>query len=142
MTLRIVVSASTPRNTPRRTSDIRRHSDGLKEAGEKYSATASQASLVWVFAHRDDVIVSPGTQRPIRLPVYPTLNPGQGSGKGRPSPEGVHAVRGVADTANTVEGDRCLRIPFSLSSERRWQYSMNIRGSAMHQIDRRSDGRA
>jgi len=47
MTLRIVVSASTPRNTPRRTSDIRRHSDGLKEAGEKYSATASQASLMW-----------------------------------------------------------------------------------------------
>ena len=89
MTLRIVVYASTPHGTPRRTPDICRHSDGLEEVSEKHGATASQAALLWAIAQEGDVIASPGTARP---PVCQTPNPGQRTEKFKPSPEGAQGV--------------------------------------------------
>ncbi|KZP08099.1 Aldo/keto reductase [Athelia psychrophila] len=91
---RLTVARYSKENFP----NILRLADGLKEIGEKHSATAGQVALAWLLAQGDDILPIPGT----RSVKY--LQENLGAAKVQLTPEDLSEVRKVALAADVAQG--------------------------------------
>ncbi|KAI0784122.1 NADP-dependent oxidoreductase domain-containing protein [Abortiporus biennis] len=94
--IRLMIPRFSKENFP----NILKLSDGLKELGHKYNATAGQITLAWLLAQSDNVIPIPGTS------TIKYVEENLGALHIKLSPEDVAEVRKIAEHANAAQGTR------------------------------------